>query len=110
GNAWISSQGKGVSVVYDQTGAQKIAPVAIPSPLSATGGGSPTGQLFNSTTDFTIAGVPSKFIFAGTDGTISAWASGVAAIKMVDRSSTSAYLGLAMATNGTANYLYAADF
>lgn len=110
GTAWISSQGKNVSVIYDQTGAQKLAPVSIPSSAGA-GGGSPTGQIFNSTTDFVLSnGSAAKFIFAGTGGIISGWSSGTAALKAVDRSATSVYTGLASGSNGGNNYLYAADF
>jgi uncharacterized protein (TIGR03118 family) len=110
GVAWISSEGMGVSTVYDKTGAQILAPVAIPSPAAATGG-APTGQVFNATTDFILTGGnPAKFIFAGTDGVISAWNTGTAAVKVVDRSATSIYTGLAIGANGSINYLYGADF
>lgn len=111
GNAWISSEGKGTSVIYDKTGAEKLAAVTIPSPIATTGG-SPTGQVFNGTTDFVITGGASvaRFIFAGTDGVISGWSSGGAAVKLIDRSSTSAYTGLAIGVSGTSNYLYAANF
>jgi uncharacterized protein (TIGR03118 family) len=80
----------------------------------AAGGkqGSPTGIVFNSSTDFQIsAGTPARFIFATEDGTISGWASGTNAILMVDNSASEAiYKGLAIGNNGTANFLYAADF
>jgi hypothetical protein len=59
--------------------------------------GSPTGQVFNSTTDFAA----SKFIFAALDGTISAWALGAAAVIVANRSANGAeYTGLALASNG----------
>jgi uncharacterized protein (TIGR03118 family) len=110
GNAWVSAEGTGVSVIYDKTGAEMLAPVSIPSPTAATGG-TPTGQVYNGSADFLLPnGNPAKFIFAGTDGVISGWNTGSAAIRMVDRSATSVYLGLALATNGANNYLYAADF
>ena len=110
GTAWISSANNGVSVVYDKTGAQKLAPVNIPSPTAATGG-FPTGQVFNATTDFILPNAnPAKFIFAGADGIISAWNGGTAAVKVVDRSATSSYLGLTNGANGSLNYLYAANF
>ncbi|HMC98758.1 MAG TPA: TIGR03118 family protein, partial [Ferruginibacter sp.] len=110
GNAWISAEDAGVSVVYDKTGAQVLAPVSIPSP-TASNGGSPSGQVYNSTTDFLLLnGNPAKFIFAGTDGVISAWNTGSAAERKVNRSATSAYTGLANGANGANNYIYAADF
>src|SRR5882724_7847835 len=37
GNAWISSEGKGTSVVYNSTGIQAIPPVTIPTHGAATG-------------------------------------------------------------------------
>ncbi len=110
GNAWISAEATGVSVIYDKTGTQMLAPVSIPSPTASTGG-APTGQVYNGTVDFILpGGNPAKFIFVGTDGVISAWNTGSSAIRMVDRSATSIYTGAAIATNGTTNYLYAADF
>ncbi len=110
GTAWISSNTSGTSVVYDKTGAQKLAPVSIPSPTAASGG-SPTGQVFNGTTDFALpGGSAAKFIFSGGDGIISGWNGGTAAVKVVDRSATSIYLGLTMGVNGINNYLYAANF
>ena len=110
GTAWISSQGKAATTVYDQAGVQKLAPVSIPS-ATATTGGSPTGQVFNSTTDFVLSnGSAARFIFAGTDGVISGWSSGTAALRAVDRSATSAYTGLTNGANAGSNYLYAADF
>jgi uncharacterized protein (TIGR03118 family) len=57
---------------------------------------------------------PGRFIFAGEDGTISAWAPNVDltnAILAVDNSARhSVYKGLALAANGQGNFLYAADF
>jgi uncharacterized protein (TIGR03118 family) len=110
GTAWISSTGTNTSVVYNATGAQVLAAVTIPSPTAATGG-IPTGQVFNGGTGFVLPnGNPGRFIFAGIDGVISAWNTGGAAVKMVDRSGTSVYTGLAIAPNGGSTYLYAADF
>ena len=75
----------------------------------AAGGsmGSPTGLVFNGTTDF--AG--DKFIFASLDGTVSGWASGASATLRMDNSASgAAYTGLAIGNVGAANYLYAANF
>jgi len=107
GGIWISSNAKGLTTIYDKTGKTLLAPVTIPS-VTAGGTGSPTGQVFNSVaTDF--AG--SKFIFADADGSITAWTSGATAVKVADRSAAGAeYTGLALAANGGANFLYAANF
>jgi uncharacterized protein (TIGR03118 family) len=110
GNAWISAEGTGVSVIYDKTGAQMLAPVSIPSPTAASGG-APTGQVYNGTADFALTnGNPAKFIFVGSDGVISGWNTGSTAERKVDRSASSSYLGVAIASSGANNYLYAADF
>jgi len=110
GNAWLSSQGKGLGVVYSATGAELLPAVSIPTASGSTGG-QPTGIVFNSSSNFVIpGGSAAKFIFAGTDGVISGWSTGGAAQKIVDKSATSAYTGLALATNGSSDMLYAANF
>lgn len=111
GVAWISSPGDHTSVIYNgATGAQQLAPVAIPGHGSATGG-LPSGQVFNSSTGFKLPnGNPGRFIFAGLDGIISGWNTGTAAISKVDRNGTSVYTGLAIGAAGTDTMLYAADF
>ena len=110
GIAWISAQGAGVSAVYNSEGLQVLPAVSIPSPGGATGG-NPTGQVFNGSTDFKLPnGNPARFIFDGVDGIISGWNGGAAAIKVIDNSATSAYIGLAIAADGGNNFLYAANF
>jgi uncharacterized protein (TIGR03118 family) len=110
GNAWISAEASGTTVIYDKTGAQVLNAVTIPS-ASATTGGAASGQVFNSTSDFVIPGsTAAKFIFAGTDGVISAWASGGGAVKVIDQSSTAAYTGITIAADAGNNFLYAANF
>ena len=81
GGIWISSSAKGLTTIYDKTGKSLIPAVTIP-PAVAGNPGLPTGQVFNTTTDFAA----SKFIFAGADGIISAWTSGSTAVKVADRS------------------------
>jgi uncharacterized protein (TIGR03118 family) len=107
GPIWISSNHAGLSVVYDNTGQQLRAPVIIPS-ITAGEAGSPTGQVFNNTSDFGGA----KFIFATEDGLVSEWDGvGNNAAIIADRSTFDAvYKGLAIANDGTANFLYAANF
>ncbi|MDB5142280.1 MAG: hypothetical protein JWQ66_993 [Mucilaginibacter sp.] len=106
GIIWIASNHKGVSTVYDKTGKTLIPPVTIPS-VTADQPGAPSGVVFNSTTSFG----GNKFIFAGEDGVITAWASGGAAVKVADRSSSNAvYKGLTIATDAGANFIYATNF
>lgn len=112
GPIWISDNYTGLTTVYDATGKTLIPAITIPS-ADPSGTGTPTGQVFNNTSDFIIPSnmEKSRFIFDSEDGTISAWSSGNTAIIVVDRSGQGAvYKGLALAQAGTANYLYAADF
>lgn len=110
GNVWISSEGSGTTVIYDKTGAQVLNAVTIPSGTANTGGAA-SGQVFNSTSDFIIPGsTAAKFIFAGTDGVISAWAGGGGAVKVVNNSAAGAYTGITIAADAGNNYIYAATF
>jgi len=109
---WISANHAGASVVYDSLGNAKRSPVTIPL-SDSSGGGSPTGVVFNPTALFIIpsTGEVSKFIFSSEDGIISAWSSGSSAKVVVDRSSSSAvYKGLALAINGSHYFIYATNF
>jgi uncharacterized protein (TIGR03118 family) len=111
GILWVSDNHSHKSTLYDGTGTKLALVVTIPSAKGATDG-SPTGIVFNSTTDFVIpGGSKASFIFAGEDGTIAAWSGGPNAVIVADRSSNDAvYKGLAMAPNGGANFLYATNF
>ncbi len=109
GKIWVSSEGKGVTTVYDGTGATVIPPVTVTG-ASKGAKGTPTGQVYNSTTDFAIPanGNASKFIFSGLDGTITAWNGGNTTYTVASKTGAS-YTGLAIANDGTGNFLYAAD-
>lgn len=111
GAFWISSNHKGLTTIYDRNGAQLLQPISIPFQGTANAG-SPTGVVYNNTGDFTIPtnNEVSKFIYASEDGTLTAWSSGNSAITVADRSSTAVYKGLALASDGGANFLYAANF
>jgi uncharacterized protein (TIGR03118 family) len=107
GTPWVSAEGSGISLII---GAVSLTPVSIPSP-TATTGGHPTGQLFNSSTDFKLPnGNPARFIFAGDDGVISGWNGGSAAIRKINNSPAAGYFGIALANDGGNNFLYAANF
>lgn len=108
GRLWISAAETHVSVIYDTAGNTVIPAVNIPG---ASGPGAPTGQIFNTTTSFKIAGVPARFLFASEDGTISGWTTGPSAVVVIDNSdSNSVYKGLAITTANGQNYLAACDF
>jgi len=118
---WVSDNLSGWATLYNATGTPQSLRVLIPtagngpaSPTGLNGPGTPTGVVFNgSQTDFQIQGNPSVFIFATLDGTVSAWAPGVnanQAMIAVDNSAKKAmYTGLAITSNPSGNFLYAAD-
>lgn len=110
---WISANHSGSTVIYDNNGATALAPINIP--LGAVpNGASPTGAIYNSTSDFIIPGKgKSLFVFSTEDGILSAWNSstGTSTMTVADRSSNGAvYKGIAMANDGGANFIYASDF
>ena len=81
--------------------------VTVPTPTGGTPPSSPTGIIFNGTTNFGA----SRFIFATEDGTISGWTNGANAQLKVDNSASGAiYKGLAVGVASGKSYLYAADF
>jgi uncharacterized protein (TIGR03118 family) len=115
GVAWVSSNGAGVSEVFDANGNHVLPPITIPGPARSEAGGdspsAPTGQAFNGNG---AAFLGDEFIFGTEDGTISGWqpAAGSAAAMRVDNSAIGAvYKGVAIgqANNGDAR-LFAADF
>jgi uncharacterized protein (TIGR03118 family) len=119
GSTWVTSQGGHVSEVYTSEGAQGLPAVNIPSPTNLNGSGNPTGIILNpNATDFIIPSgntapqTGARFIFVGLDGVVAAWNGtwGNLSFRKFDRSSTSAYTGLALANNGGSNFLYAANF
>jgi uncharacterized protein (TIGR03118 family) len=106
-----------VSTLYTSTGSVLSLVVTIPpsKAVAGTATGTPTGTVYNGTTGFAIAsGNPAAFIFDTLDGTISGWNKTVNATEaqvMVDNSASGAvYTGLAIGTNGSNTYLYAANF
>lgn len=110
GTFWISCNHTARTVIYNTEGSEIFAPVAIPFHADHYGG-SPTGAIFNETTDFVVSGKSAKFIYATENGTIAAWATGDSTVTAADRSSQSAiYKGLAIANDSSGNYLFAADF
>jgi uncharacterized protein (TIGR03118 family) len=124
GPFWVANNHSGTSTLYNGGGqpfpvGQPLV-VTVPPPGGSAAGTSaaPTGMVFNATTDFMVTkggkSGASAFIFATEDGTLSGWNQTVdagAAILTADNSATGAiYKGLALANNGSANFLYATDF
>jgi uncharacterized protein (TIGR03118 family) len=117
GPVWVANNHDHTSTIYDGTGIVQALVVNIPA--GANGLGAVTGIVASaSTTDFTVTNgtttAPARFIFATESGTIAGWAptvNGTNAINAYDDAAGGAsYKGLAMAANGGANFLYAADF
>jgi uncharacterized protein (TIGR03118 family) len=117
---WISDNDTGWSTLYTADGTQEALKVLIPtqgngpsSPTGLNGPGTPTGVVYNGSSDFQVQGMPTVFLFAALDGTISAWAPAVNANQsqiVIDRSAGKAmYTGLAITSNPSGNFLYAAD-
>jgi uncharacterized protein (TIGR03118 family) len=118
---WVADNATGVSTLYNGSGQRFPLPpnsplvVIVPPHLGGSQPGTPTGIVFNGSSDFEVGtGQPARFIFVTLDGTISGWNPAAAptnAIKKVDNSPNLAiYTGAAIASTGGASYLYVANF
>ncbi|HEV8501779.1 MAG TPA: TIGR03118 family protein [Casimicrobiaceae bacterium] len=105
---WVSDNGTGVSTLYSVNPLTN-APTRLSLVVTIPGDGNPTGQVFN-TDAASFNG--DLFLFVSEDGTVSGWrgALGTAAETLVLGSTDNNYKGTALATIGTATYLYAANF
>jgi len=118
GPFWISDNGSGLSTLYDGKGNIQPLVVTIPPAVQGTTG-SPTGTVYNANSnDFVVKkngnSGASVFLFDTEDGTISGWNPNVDptnAILAVDNSSSGAvYKALAIGSDGSNEFLYAANF
>jgi len=111
GPFWISDNNSGWSTLYTNTGAKVPLDVFIPS-ASGNGPGTPTGVVFNGSSEFKIKGSQAIFIFATLDGTISGWVPAVnrneAQIAPVTTPGAS-YTALAITSHPSKNFLLAVD-
>jgi len=116
GPAWITNNHDHTSTVYDGTGTVTTTVVNIPA--GTNGPGDVTGIVASSsTTDFQVTNgtttASARFLFVTESGSLAGWAPTVNAtnaIVVYNDAAGAIYKGLAIATNGTANFLYAADF
>jgi uncharacterized protein (TIGR03118 family) len=116
GDVWVANAGTSTSTLYDGNGVPMSLVVSIPA--GTAGDASPTGIVHNGTAEFAVSQAGTRaasvFIFAGEAGTLSGWSPSVDptnAIKVFDGAADGAvYKGLALASNGGANFLYATDF
>ena len=106
GAFWIASTEKDRTTVYDRFGTTLINPIAVD--------GEPTGVVYNPTLDFVIplsGGLVSKYIYVGEEGTVQAWTSGIASVKVADNSADGAvYKGVALGVDDGNNFIYIANF
>ena len=65
---WVSDEASDWSTLYNGTGIPQSLKVVIP-PISGSGPGSPTGMVYNGSTQFKIDTWTSAFLFATLDGT-----------------------------------------
>jgi uncharacterized protein (TIGR03118 family) len=109
GPFWVSDNNDNLSTLYNTAGSKLGLVVSVDSP---------TGQVSNSdTAGFNIgASGPAKFIFAGSDGTVSAWNGAAPSVGGISPSSVvftgpagASYTGLTQGSVGNSTYLYAAN-
>ena len=117
---WVGNNGTGTSTLYNGAGTA-FPPgtplvVNIPTTKHAPAGttGTPTGVVFNGSSDFELAPKkPAIFMFVTEDGTISGWNPGVDplnAIREVDRADKAVYKGATIGEHDGKRYLYVANF
>jgi uncharacterized protein (TIGR03118 family) len=103
---WTADQATGLSTLYNAVGVPQALVVTIPGGPPPSG---PTGTVFgNVAGSFLVNGTPATFIFDTLNGTLAGWNGGTAAVQMA-ATPGAIYTGLAEASNGTSNFLYAAN-
>jgi len=113
---WVANNATQTATVYDGTGIKQ--PLTVNLPAGANGPANATGMIFNATMDFVLTNgntsAPANFVFDGESGTLFAWSQAIdpanALLVYDDGAGGAVYKALAAATDGTANFLYAADF
>ena len=109
GAFWVSDEASGWSTLYDGSGNVQSLKVVVP-PTSGTGPGSPTGIVYNGSTEFKIMNWTSAFLFATLDGTISGWSNFEPSTALIAvRQAGAVYTGLAITSHASGNFLFAAD-
>ena len=117
---WVANNHSQASTLYDGNGkAQPTAgPIVVQFAPSAGGTAfDPTGIVYNGTSDFVVSGGGlsgvARFVFVGEGGMVGGWAPSVDpthGITTFTDAGGAVYKGLAIASDGAANYLYATDF
>ena len=106
---WVSDEADGWSTLYDGMGNPQSLQVIIP-PATGSGPGTPTGIVYNGSTEFKIDSWTSVFLFATLDGTISGWSAFEPSTALIGAKTAGAvYTGLAITSKTSGNSLFAAD-
>ncbi|MGO9513228.1 MAG: TIGR03118 family protein [Steroidobacteraceae bacterium] len=117
---WVANNGTQTSTLYDGNGKVQSASGTTLVKLPAGAGNvpfAPTGIVANTTADFVVSAGGSAgaalFIYSGKSGMLAGWAPTVdvdSAVTAYAATDGAVYTGLAIASNGGSNFLYAADF
>jgi len=112
---WVADNGTGLATLYKGDGTKQGLIVTVATPPGDADPATPTGIVFNSSTDFqlvpgAIPNTAARFIFVTEDGTISGWRSGTLSVITVNNSGSAIYKGVTIAQSGGANMLYVANF
>jgi uncharacterized protein (TIGR03118 family) len=117
---WVANNHSDTSTLYDGNGVPQPAGGALVVQLPPGNGGvsfDPTGILANTTSDFVVSAggksAPALFIFCGEGGTLAGWSKIVDithAVLTYTDAGGAVYKGVALANNGSANFLYVTDF
>jgi uncharacterized protein (TIGR03118 family) len=110
---WLADNGTGLSTLNDATGANGPFFISIPPPSGGTPPSHPTGTVFNgNASEFLVNGpnTSAVFLFATEEGTIAGWYTANATTKVDNSGSGAVYKGLAIASQGNSDFLYATDF
>ncbi len=111
---WVADNGTGVSTLYNGAGQKLSLVVTVPPPLGSPTPSTPTGVVFNGSSDFQVGpNQPARFIFVTEDGTISGWNPGANptnAILKVSNAGSAIYKGATLAQANGTNFLYVANF
>jgi uncharacterized protein (TIGR03118 family) len=109
GPFWLSDEATGWTTLYDGLGNIQSLKATIPA-ASGTGPGTPTGIVYNGSSEFKIRNWTSLFLFATLDGTISGWSSFNPSAALLGATRANAvYTGLAITHKTSGNVLFAAD-
>jgi uncharacterized protein (TIGR03118 family) len=109
GAFWVSDEASGWSTLYDSKGNPESTQVIIPAANSPYGG-TPTGMVYNGSSEFKIDSWTSAFLFDTLDGTISGWSSFDPSTALIAVTTSGAsYTGLAITSKSSGNSLFAAD-